>query len=63
MKKFMIILHIILFFNWMIYLMVAFIHIPNTLAFNVWGLTAVTGLLFQIGTAIYEAMVEEGIAD
>ena len=63
MKNFMIILHICLFFNWLIFIMVGFMGIPNTLAFNVWSLTACASLLFQLGTIIFEAMKDEGYAD
>ena len=63
MKKFFLYLHIIMFFNWLIYMMVAFIHIPDTLAFNIWGLSALTCLLIQIASIIVDALKDEGIAD
>ncbi len=60
MKNLLIIIHIILFFNWLIYLMVGVISTPKSLAFEIWGLTAAGSMLFQIGTLIYDSLKEEG---
>jgi hypothetical protein len=63
MKNFVIILNIAMFFNWLIFMMVAFMVTPKSLGFEIWGLSAVTCLLVQLGWVILDAMKDEGYAD
>jgi hypothetical protein len=62
-KKISTVVFIIMFFNIVIYMMVAFLPAEATKGYEttmtIWGITAVVSLLFIIGSVIYESMIND----